>query len=150
MSLIDTMLSIFLMPSQCRTSGMSAWKRMSFTPAMSSVALKYLSAESPPRFLRLYTRYLQHTGQRAGHALGGKSVLGDLSEGAALLAEVDDKSDAAPLRAANAFLDRVRQVRLTRADVGAEYVRPVAYAIWSAGRHGRRTASAYTHRVHGG
>ena len=37
-SLIDTMLSIFLIPSQCSTSGMSAWKRMSFTPAMSSVA----------------------------------------------------------------------------------------------------------------
>ena len=58
MSLIDTMLSIFLIPNQCKMSGMSAWKRMSFTPAMSSVDLKYLSAESPPRLRRLYTRYL--------------------------------------------------------------------------------------------
>ena len=58
MSLIEIMLSIFVIPSQCRMSGMSAWKRMSFTPAMSSVDLKYLSAESPPRLRRLYTRYL--------------------------------------------------------------------------------------------
>lgn len=53
MSLIETMLSIFLIPNQCKMSGMSAWKRMSLTPATSSVALKYLSAESPPRFRRL-------------------------------------------------------------------------------------------------
>lgn len=53
MSLMETMLSIFLIPSQWRTSGMSAWKRMSFTPAISSVALKYLSAESPPRLRKL-------------------------------------------------------------------------------------------------
>jgi hypothetical protein len=31
---------------------------MSLTPAMSSVDLKYLSAESPPRFRKLYTKYL--------------------------------------------------------------------------------------------
>ena len=53
MSLIEIMLSIFLMPNQCKTSGINAWKRMSFTPAMSSVDLKYLSAESPPRLRRL-------------------------------------------------------------------------------------------------
>jgi hypothetical protein len=53
MSLIETMLSIFLMPSQCKTSGIKAWKRMSLTPAMSSVDLKYLSAESPPRLRKL-------------------------------------------------------------------------------------------------
>ena len=53
MSLIETMLWIFVMPSQCRTSGIKAWKRMSLTPAMSSVDLKYLSAESPPRLRRL-------------------------------------------------------------------------------------------------
>lgn len=58
MSLIETILSIFLIPSQCKTSGMRAWKRMSLTPAMSSVDLKYLSAESPPRLRKLYTRYL--------------------------------------------------------------------------------------------
>ena len=52
------MLSIFVIPNQWRTSGMSAWNLMSLTPAISSVDLKYLSAESPPRFLRLYTRYL--------------------------------------------------------------------------------------------
>ena len=53
MSLMDTMLSIFLIPSQWRTSGINAWKRMSFTPAIISVDLKYLSAESPPRLRRL-------------------------------------------------------------------------------------------------
>lgn len=53
MSLIDTMLSILVMPSQWRMSGMRAWKRMSFTPAIISVDLKYLSAESPPRLRRL-------------------------------------------------------------------------------------------------
>lgn len=37
---------------------MRAWNLMSLTPATSSVDLKYLSAESPPRFLKLYTRYL--------------------------------------------------------------------------------------------
>ena len=37
---------------------MRAWNLMSFTPAISSVDLKYLSAESPPRFLKLYTKYL--------------------------------------------------------------------------------------------
>ena len=37
---------------------MRAWNLMSLTPAISSVDLKYLSAESPPRFLKLYTRYL--------------------------------------------------------------------------------------------
>ena len=53
MSLIDTMLSIFWIPNQCSTSGMRAWKRISLTPAISSVDLKYLSALSPPRFRRL-------------------------------------------------------------------------------------------------
>ena len=52
-SLIETILSIFLIPNQCNTSGMRAWNRMSFTPAINSVDLKYLSAESPPRFLKL-------------------------------------------------------------------------------------------------
>lgn len=33
-----------------------AWKRMSLTPAIISVALKYRSAESPPRLRELYTR----------------------------------------------------------------------------------------------
>ena len=42
---------------------MSAWNLMSLTPAMSSVDLKYLSAESPPRFLRLYTKYLSRGGR---------------------------------------------------------------------------------------
>lgn len=63
MSLMETMLSIFLIPSQCNTSGINAWKRISFTPAMSSVDLKYLSAESPPRLRRLYTRYLTDPSQ---------------------------------------------------------------------------------------
>lgn len=53
MSLIDTMLSIFVMPSQWRTSGINAWNRISLTPAISSVDLKYRSAESPPRFRKL-------------------------------------------------------------------------------------------------
>lgn len=93
MSLIETMLSIFLMPSQWRTSGMSAWNRMSFTPAMSSVALKYLSAESPPRFRRLYTRYLN--GQSSALCIARRTeryVLRYLAERTALLAEVDDEA----------------------------------------------------------
>lgn len=53
MSLIETILSTFLIPNQWRTSGMRAWKRISLTPAMISVDLKYLSAESPPRLRRL-------------------------------------------------------------------------------------------------
>jgi hypothetical protein len=57
-SLMLTIRSTLRIPSQCSTSGISAWKRMSFTPAISSVAAKYLSAESPPRLRRLYTRYL--------------------------------------------------------------------------------------------
>lgn len=35
MSLIETMLSIFLIPSQCRTSGINAWKRISYTEKVS-------------------------------------------------------------------------------------------------------------------
>lgn len=38
--LMLSILSIFAMPSQCRISGISAWKRMSLTPAMFSVRLK--------------------------------------------------------------------------------------------------------------
>lgn len=57
-SLIEIMLSTFVIPNQWRTSGMRAWNLISLTPAISSVDLKYLSAESPPRFLKLYTRYL--------------------------------------------------------------------------------------------
>lgn len=53
MSLIEIMLSILVIPSQWRTSGMSSWNRMSLTPAMSSVDLKYRSAESPPRLREL-------------------------------------------------------------------------------------------------
>jgi len=43
------------MPNQCKTSGISAWKRISLTPAIISVDLKYLSAESPPYLRKLYT-----------------------------------------------------------------------------------------------
>ena len=45
--------SIFLMPSQWRISGINAWKRISFTPAMFSVLLKYSEARSNPRFRAL-------------------------------------------------------------------------------------------------
>lgn len=38
--LMLNMRSIFLMPSQWRISGIRAWKRMSFTPAMFSVLMK--------------------------------------------------------------------------------------------------------------
>lgn len=38
--LMLSILSIFLIPSQCRISGIRAWKRMSFTPAMFSVRRK--------------------------------------------------------------------------------------------------------------
>lgn len=45
--------SIFLIPSQWRMSGINAWKRMSLTPAIFSVRLKYSDARSAPRFLAL-------------------------------------------------------------------------------------------------
>lgn len=38
-------------------SGIKAWKRISLTPAIFSVLLKYSEARSSPRFLALYTRY---------------------------------------------------------------------------------------------
>ena len=95
MSLMETMRSTLVIPSQCSTSGMSAWKRMSFTPAMSSVDLKYLSAESPPRLRRLYTRYLGVGGQDSGGLGRAGDVLGDLAERAAFFPEVDDDADAA-------------------------------------------------------
>jgi hypothetical protein len=46
--LIETSRWILRMPSQCSTSGISSWKRMSCTPATHSVRRKYLSALSPP------------------------------------------------------------------------------------------------------
>lgn len=55
--LILNILSIFLMPSQWRISGINAWNLMSLTPAIFSVLLKYSEARSSPRFLALYTRY---------------------------------------------------------------------------------------------
>ena len=45
---IDTRRWIFLTPSQCRTSGISSWNRMSWTPATHSVRAKYCAALSPP------------------------------------------------------------------------------------------------------
>src|SRR5262245_6933265 len=51
--------------------------------------------------------------------------LGHLAEPAAFLAEVDDQPDAAALRAADAFLDRVGEIRPARADIGAEDIRAV-------------------------
>lgn len=38
--LMLSILSILVMPSQCRMSGIRAWKRISLTPAMFSVLLK--------------------------------------------------------------------------------------------------------------
>lgn len=38
--LMLSILSIFLIPSQCRMSGIKAWKRISFTPAIFSVRRK--------------------------------------------------------------------------------------------------------------
>ena len=84
MLLIDTRRWILVTPSQCSTSGISSWKRMSCTPATHSVRAKY--------------------------ALGGVAALlalarvvdqelGDLAERAAFLAGVDDQADAAALRA---------------------------------------------------
>ncbi|SKZ40170.1 Uncharacterised protein [Mycobacteroides abscessus subsp. abscessus] len=46
--LIETSRSILVMPNQCKTSGISSWKRMSCTPATHSVRAKYWSAVSPP------------------------------------------------------------------------------------------------------
>lgn len=38
--LMLSILSILVIPSQCRMSGIRAWKRISLTPAMFSVRLK--------------------------------------------------------------------------------------------------------------
>ena len=109
---------------------------MSFTPAMSSVALKYLSAESPPRFRRLYTRYLSWEESSSAFPLLGRrtisdrDVLCDLTEGAALLAEVHDETDTATLGTANAFLDGISEVGFACADVGAEDIGTVAYGSY--------------------
>jgi hypothetical protein len=51
--LILSILSIFLIPSQCRISGIKAWNLISFTPAIFSVRLKYSEARSAPRFRAL-------------------------------------------------------------------------------------------------
>ena len=107
---------------------------------------------------------VQHVGHQlleahvlhAGHAFGAGEVLvgrvaallalarvvdqelGHLAERAALLAGVGDQADAAALRALDAFLDRVREVRPAGADVGAEHVGAVALVVHARGQLDRR------------
>ena len=90
--------------------------------------MKYLSAESPPRFRRLYTRYLFRVrSARLELALEERSyALRDLTQSAAFLAEVYDETNASSLRATNALLDRIYEVGLASANVGTEYVGAVA------------------------
>mmetsp|Transcript_61963 Transcript_61963/g.202094 ORF Transcript_61963/g.202094 Transcript_61963/m.202094 type:complete len:250 (-) Transcript_61963:2336-3085(-) len=59
MSLIEMKRWILVTPSQCKTSGIRTWKRVSVTPATSFVQLKYSEALSPPswRLRMLYTKY---------------------------------------------------------------------------------------------
>ena len=132
MSLMETILSIFEIPSQCNTSGISAWKRISFTPAISSVDLKYLSAESPPRLRKLYTRYL-HTYKPLLSLYcvvcwqGSKDVLCHLTEGAAFFPEVNNDADTATLGTPNAFLDGVGEVWLARTYIGPEHIGSITF-----------------------
>mmetsp|Transcript_24876 Transcript_24876/g.42829 ORF Transcript_24876/g.42829 Transcript_24876/m.42829 type:complete len:459 (-) Transcript_24876:97-1473(-) len=60
-------------------------------------------------------------------------VLGDLSEGAALLAEVDHHTAATLLGSADALLNGVGQVRSAGADIGTEHVGAVALVVDSHG-----------------
>src|SRR5215207_4615935 len=62
--------------------------------------------------------------------------LGDLAEGAALLAVVDDEPDTALLRGPGADLDPVHEVGPAGADVGAEHVGAIALVMDAAGDHG--------------
>jgi hypothetical protein len=123
---METILSIFDIPSQCSTSGINAWNRISLTPAISSVDLKYLSAESPPRLRRLYTRYLCC---RVSYfsVNSWTNVLGYFTESTSFFPEVDNDADAATLRTADAFLDSESEVGFACADVGSENVRAVAW-----------------------
>ena len=72
--LILNMRSIFLIPSQWRISGINAWNRISFTPAIFSVRLKYSDARSSPRFLALYTRYYVEELEILGRIVRGSDV----------------------------------------------------------------------------
>ena len=56
-------------------------------------------------------------------------VLGDFAKCTALLAEIDDETDAAALRPSDAFLDRVDEVGLAGANIGTKDIRTVTYAI---------------------
>jgi hypothetical protein len=69
---IEIILSIFLTPNQCSVSGIIAWNLMSLTPAIISVALKYRSAESPPRLRELYTRSGISLNFLSAAAVGGR------------------------------------------------------------------------------
>src|SRR4029434_9340212 len=60
--------------------------------------------------------------------------LGHLAQSPTLLPEVDDESHAAGLRAADALLDVVDQVRAAGADVGAEDVGAVALVVHTRGQ----------------
>mmetsp|Transcript_51127 Transcript_51127/g.122994 ORF Transcript_51127/g.122994 Transcript_51127/m.122994 type:complete len:429 (-) Transcript_51127:1632-2918(-) len=64
-------------------------------------------------------------------------VLCHLSQGAALLPEVNANSCSSPLGTLDALLDGVRQVRPASADVGAEHVAAIALIVHAAGElHG--------------
>lgn len=68
-----------------------------------------------------------------------EDLLGDLAEGATLLAEVNDETNATALRTTDALLDGVNQVRLTCADIGAEDVGTVACQPGKSMKRSRRT-----------
>src|SRR5438046_997590 len=115
------------MPSQCSTSGISSWKRTSCTPATHSVRAKYSSARSPPawRLRALYTRNL----------VTSPSARPSLRKYAS-------SPRAAVLRAANALLDRVREVRTAGTDGRTENVRAVALIMHARGQWHARVADA--------
>lgn len=94
-------LWILVMPSQCRASGIIAWKRVSVMPATFSVQLKYSEAWSPPCVIIIIfiTSSFSYSRSGQGTCLGSLAhvvdeVLGDLTEGAALLPEIDHYSTA--------------------------------------------------------
>ena len=64
--------------------------------------------------------------------------LGHFAECPPFLAVVDDESGAATLRAADALLDAMREIRSTGADVRAEDVRAVAFVVNPTGQRARR------------
>lgn len=92
---IDSILSIFLIPSQWRISGINAWKRISLTPAIFSVRLKYSEARSAPRFLALYTRYYCHRLDLKGNEISATERIRSMQVGESRHCKISGRENAA-------------------------------------------------------